>query len=1044
VYKAHWTVVATLALLLAAGGSVADDTDIYLLHKEIPVASQPMIMFSLDYRPNLGSIVCQKGECQFLVDEGFLPKKTSYTFFEVLRASLQKVMKPLDGVRVGLMLNHDNRNNCAGPTKAIPGCSNGGYIAMGFESLEADDANGAKKRFDDILAGIPIPAGKQSHSYQGKELFFEFYRYLTGGDVYNGHNGYTDYSSPVATNLDGELDAKGKLGGIAWDKSVENAAKGTYLSPLAESGSCTRIFTVNFLFQVSGQEDDSNAAIGAAKPAGFGWGSKTTTFEDVIGYLHDTDLSSSIDGMQDVTSYFLVDPTKINTKTTKYAEAGATGQPLPMSSDPTELVNTLQNIFQQVLAVSTTFVSVSVPINSLNRAEVLDNVFLALFQPDEDLRPYWYGNVKKLKLAGLNGGGDSVFLQDVANRPAVAADGRISFEALTYWTVPEALPPADLTKGEIEGRDGRSVARGGAGQKIPGFISGVVGAKNADGGRTVYYDKSASSLAALDVDSTVATELKSSFGAATDTEALEYLRFARGLDVDDIDNDDETDEARPWLVGSALHSRPVPVNYGVRDGYATDNPELYVAVGTNDGALHFIRNTTTDKAESGAEAWAFMPKRLLSLNKTLRPNATGVAHTYGVDGAPVTYVEDENGDGTINGSDRVYLYVGLRRGGDAYFGFDVTDPLAPKLLWTIEHDASEYAELGLTFSTPEVGLLKIDGDVKPVLVFGGGYDVDKDYAVTDSDDVGAALYVVDGESGDLVWKAVGPTGTPAAETFVHASLVDAIASPVSAVDTDGDGLLDRVVVGDTGGNVWRADLNGDDPSVWKLTLLAQLGRHMAGASGKASDRRFFHNPDLVASKDDDGPFDAVLIGSGDREDPLDLGGNVDNYFYMIKDRNITPGSGTDTAYTHADLVDVTDCLDCEIDLPHGWRLALEADGEKSLATALTIDGTVFFTTYLPPGTDDGVQCAPAEGTGRLYAVALKDASPTLFEDPLDSGDPDDPPTADERFDELDSPGIPSEVVSLPPDKLLRPDLKIQDVPVSTRWQTFWHLEDEVD
>src|SRR4029453_11761134 len=113
-----------------------------------------------------------------------------YTFFEVLRASLQKVMKPLDGVRVGLMLNHDNRNNCAGPTKAIPGCSNGGYIAMGFESLEADDANGAKKRFDDILAGIPIPAVKQSHSYQGKELFFEFYRYLTGGDVYNAHNGY--------------------------------------------------------------------------------------------------------------------------------------------------------------------------------------------------------------------------------------------------------------------------------------------------------------------------------------------------------------------------------------------------------------------------------------------------------------------------------------------------------------------------------------------------------------------------------------------------------------------------------------------------------------------------------------------------------------------------------------------------------------------------------------------------------------------------------------------------------------------------------------
>src|SRR4030095_16640932 len=141
-YKAHWTVVATLALLLAAGGSAADDTDIYLLHKEIPVASQPMIMFSLDYRPNLGSTVCQSGECDFLVDEGFLPEKGSYTFFEVLRASLQKVMKPLEGVRVGLMLNHDNKTSCAGPTKTIPGCSHGGAIAMGFEWLGGAAPNG--------------------------------------------------------------------------------------------------------------------------------------------------------------------------------------------------------------------------------------------------------------------------------------------------------------------------------------------------------------------------------------------------------------------------------------------------------------------------------------------------------------------------------------------------------------------------------------------------------------------------------------------------------------------------------------------------------------------------------------------------------------------------------------------------------------------------------------------------------------------------------------------------------------------------------------
>ena len=120
-YKNHWTGVTALALLLTAGGSAADDTDIYLMQKEIPVASQPMVMFSLDYRPNLGSAACNRGECQSLIDEGYLPVKASYTFFDVLQAALKKVMKPLEGVRVGLMLNHDNKTNCAGPTKAVSG-----------------------------------------------------------------------------------------------------------------------------------------------------------------------------------------------------------------------------------------------------------------------------------------------------------------------------------------------------------------------------------------------------------------------------------------------------------------------------------------------------------------------------------------------------------------------------------------------------------------------------------------------------------------------------------------------------------------------------------------------------------------------------------------------------------------------------------------------------------------------------------------------------------------------------------------------------------
>ena len=168
------------AVLVAAVGNVsADDTDVYMNPGSgLPSGSEPMVMFSIDYRPNLGSTACNGSECDTLINEGYMSASGPYTFFDVLRGALKKVFDPLEGVRVGLMLNHDNTTNCEGFGRTK--CSNGGYIPMGFQSFEAGDANGAKARFHSILNSMPMPGGNVSHSYQGKELFFEFFRSLTG------------------------------------------------------------------------------------------------------------------------------------------------------------------------------------------------------------------------------------------------------------------------------------------------------------------------------------------------------------------------------------------------------------------------------------------------------------------------------------------------------------------------------------------------------------------------------------------------------------------------------------------------------------------------------------------------------------------------------------------------------------------------------------------------------------------------------------------------------------------------------------------------
>ncbi len=1047
------------ALIFVVGSAQADDTDVYMNSGGgLPPGSEPMVMFSLDYRPNLGSTACTNGECDMLIKEGHMSADGPYTFFDVLRGALRKVFEPLDGVRVGLMLNHDNINDCVGFGRT--NCSNGGYIAMGFELFEKGtatnpDPTGAKTRFHKILASMPTPQGVQSHSYQGKELFFEFFRYVTGQSVFNAHNGYTDYASSNLTNLDVDNP------GASWDPTIETGAKvkPAYISPLDKAGECSKLYTVNVLFQVANQEDDSDRAIEEPISSG-GFGLPQQQFPNVIQYLNDADLAngkygtvSDLDDKQNVISYFIIDSTKINTMTKAYAKAGGTGVPLALSENPDEIVATLQEIFKQILSVSTTFVAASVPVNVFNRAEITDNVYIALFQVDGQAKPYWVGNVKKLKLEGANTASGNATLVDALGTPAVAADGRIRFDALTSWTLPAALPDPDLDTGEVAGRDGRVVARGGAGQRVPGFIDGSPQEANGLGGRTIYYDRTSSALSAFNVDAVTADVLRKDFDVETTTEAAELVAYARGLDIDDIDGDRQTSEARDWIFGDALHSRPLPINYGSIGGFSDPaNPAIFIAVGSDDGMLRLLRNTTASGGESGEEVWAFMPRKSMGVQKVLRANGTGMQHPYAMDGAPVAFVQDINRDGSIVSSDgdHVYLYVGMRRGGKAYYALDITNPERPRLMWTIEKDG-EFSELGYTFSNPRVGLIDSFSGPRPVVMFAGGYDLNKDRrgVIGSNDSEGNAIYVVDAETGQLIWKARQGSGGAGAKVFEHPGLVDSIPSTLTVGDTDGDGLTDRIVVGDTGGNIWRADIVGKDTIDWGLTLLASVGRHASASPDIATDRRFFHRPDLVPSKDSNGLFDGVVMGSGDRADPLDKGGITVDFTYMIKDRHTSVGSAVNTGLTHVDFGDVTsNCLQssggCVVNLTHGWRLQMEEPGEKVLATPLTITGKTFFTSYLPQTGGGATACTPSEGGGRLYAVSLQNATAVMNYDTSDD-DPDnpgEPTTKNDRSVELQSLGIPAEVVTVPPNKILRPDLQIDNIDATTRWRTFWHLAEE--
>lgn len=1188
-------IIGSAAALFAVASVIdvarADDTEIYLTPPRTDGA-EPLVMFSIDYRSNLTAPAKANVESYFIAngmaaDVAELKAISgSLTYFDTLILSLKYVLGQVSGVKIGLMFNHANGAYTGyqgeSPTPTNKRDSGGGVILFGFRSLsDATTLVDFKAKLLALKKLKPL-SSSADHTYQGAELFFDFFRYLTGGKIFNSHNGWVDFEQgstvDKATNMRC-THADATINPACWDASIENPSNPpssnpatsppAYISPLTDLDVCAKIYTINFLFKESQDDNDSNSAIALAKTAGgMGFNPGTSkAFDNVLGFLHDSDLadgsfgtgSPNVSGKQNVTSYFLVDPRFIGTKTNGYASKGGTQTALPLADDPAELVAALKNIFNEILSTSTTFVAASIPVNVFNRSQAVDNIYLALFQAE--LQPSWNGDLKKLRIkrAVNPDGSQTTVLVDSLNNFDLASDntsafgatdGRIRYDALTFWSDNAGAlmqlgdansdgqidtPNANSTtpanpENVVTDRDGRFVNRGGAGQKIPGFYNGSAGpgltnpgtgAPPAGGPRKMFYDSASNALTALNADAATAAALCPTYpcpsttlgaGVIDSATALSLLKWIRGIDVDDVDVDGSITDTRPWLFGDPLHSRPTPINYGLSNGYtSTRRPAIFIAVSGNDGLMHFVENTTPGGApttgdaeagtQSGKELWSFMPKAAMGVQKLLRTNTALPTnsshpnydsafptrpfspHPYTLDGPPTVLVKDVNGNGTIDSpNDRVYLYFGMRRGGRNYYGLNITDPYNPTLMWTITGGSGNFAELGRSFSQPRTGRVRVVvagvSVLKDVLVFAGGYSNNKDYKALGTDDtVGNAIYVVDALNGSLIWKATGNNGgqTASATNFVHASLVDSIPATPAVVDTDGDSesLTDRILVGDTGGNVWRADLVGDNTVNWTLTRLANLGRHYV--NDKANDRRFLNTPDLVQDRDDIGPYDGVILGSGDREDPLDVGGVTDNWFYVIKDRNIGVGASTDSSLQHdtATLTDITDvcvpsgtteAVPCTTGTrSSGWKLHLnQASGEKNLSAALTISGTIYFTTYLKAGTSEDDTCGPAEGSGLLYAVKLDNGAPAYNYD-LDDGSVDNPGSAGDRTNALDSGGIPSQVVYLPPlppctgtgcppppedeecpsgGDIVLPDGSVQRVCPLTPKPTFWRRRED--
>ena len=726
---------------------------------------------------------------------------------------------------------------------------------------------------------------------------------------------------------------------------------------------------------------------------------------DLVRFLKENDQSSTLDNDQTVTTYTVgFDLASLPNAVQFLNDLAESGGGEFFEADSVDsLVSAFTEILGEVKSDPTSFVAPSLATNSFNRLLSRDESYFGLFTPSLNIR--WPGNVKKYRVCVDSSQGCTLGqILDSSGIPAIdAVTNRFLDSSRSIWTTPPL-------------NDGAQTTQGGAGSKLTDFTD-----------RVIYSDiNSPSSGSSLD---TIDRKLTSS---NWDTAGLADMRTLVCPDPTDITVGSDCEKHMLWLLGKisdpnptedvsattrwamndVLHSSPRIITYGGQDNFDSNGDpgtdgiiDTFfdkVIFGTNEGGLRMVNGTT------GKEEWTFMPETILDAQRALLLNGEG-DHFYGMDVTPATRIVDNNFNGIIEPSngDKAHVYAAMRRGGTNIYALDVTadgslsDPtVTPKFLWKIVGGAAPFERLGQSWSQPQLANIATTSGVKPVLIFGGGYDVALDDGfgtapTGGNDNMGNAIYVVDADTGNKVFS-ISRAGADINVPDMRYS----IPSSVTVFDSDGDGIDDRIYVADTGGQVWRVDLGNDvkmtggDPEGSSIVgRLAAISNHSTSPAVPADQRRFFEPPSVVQVKDTlfsdaaGGEYDYVLIGSGYRAHPLDLA--VHDRFYAFRDLTIGTMNDSDNdnladGYPKADdtpighvvsneLINITTQLLDSSETTHrqalGWFFDFTdsgTTGEKVLSAPVALAGGVFFTTYEPSPDVTLDPCSANIGGGSAY------------------------------------------------------------------------------
>jgi type IV pilus assembly protein PilY1 len=422
-----------LSALVLPGSAWAEDIDIFL-GTSGGLAGSPNIIFLIDNSPNWSRAAQQ------WPDNGGNQGQAEL-------AAVSSTLNRINSTRpanVGLaMLTAYAGTNANGAT---PG-TGGGYIRFGVRDMtNATNRIALQNILAGISANITDPAEKVAGMANKDEAagFYEIYKYLSGLAPFTGLYGSSYANQNVFVDVPGNpqsLSGKGQglTSGFALNNSGPNA---TYQSPITLAAPCAITYIIYIANNANNSGSNGQAAyestVADASPALVAtagldtWTDEWTRFLKTNGVVVPPGNNNG-----SVVTYVLDAYNKqqnVGYSNSLISAAKMGGGKYYQVGSQAAIANALGMILAEIQAINSTFASASLPVNTTNRTQDKNQVFIPMFRPDPQDRPLWMGNLKEYQLINLSG---SIDLGDNSSPPINAVNPLTGFLtpcAQSFWT----------------------------------------------------------------------------------------------------------------------------------------------------------------------------------------------------------------------------------------------------------------------------------------------------------------------------------------------------------------------------------------------------------------------------------------------------------------------------------------------------------------------------------------------------------------------------------------------------------------------------------